>query len=1260
MVTCGSWMCTGNYLPSDFPRTNYSIEYYSPAVDPDTLALPWFSGGGSWRIAVATCNANGTTEISQSDAVATVLIDFGSVGSKTAPVGSSILIVEQDQTTGAVIGTAPITSQYRKISNVTNAGLVYEIAWIMPGVSWSSTPRLFFVYYDDATFSASASGKERSREKSFTVPRSGGTLATLNPAICSTGGFLIENEYISLYRCFNGRNGINSTAGNIVSGMYFSIGLGHKNGTFVTKTESIGSYPAVEVVNGPVFSQVTLRFGPGGGYPGKLVEQYRVFSQNKYIDCSFWIELVDGFTVTSNIWHSRSLTPAIVFDRIYGDTYGDRSIEQVWDTEMKYLIAYRNSDQYGFGWFDKNHIGVIRIAQTSSSIFDSYGYSTKDWLPNYSEYRYLWMPGNRDTTKNSFDFLSGLYYQGPTCRWSINCLKFPHFKSSCSTSSIPVELDTDCLPTPNYCLYNLQAYTLAQTDAPGLWSVSVTANVGVESASSSTTFNVFKPVHPRVYLSFDVINALKAEIASGGWAATAYYSLEKQCNNSLGKHPKTNPTVDDDLSGNRQYFDKAFEYMWQIITYPEYSGWRFYWGGTDLTISHFLMGISLGYDWLYQELTPLQRHEIRIRALVETEYVVPLYGPKDGQSSIGYYTANHGQIDNCAIGTSALVFNDEDVAYPTSFWQDYIDQYFGYTFDMLNADGGTHEGAAYWSYGLQYVVRYAEMRRFSNERNWFSESEYLKHTALYRLYLTLPDQVQLVDFGDCPYNGYSAGRTSLLKIASEYQDQIAQWVALHGMAPDYNYFCWDVLWYDGSVDDTAGPINANMPCYHHFNKTGITISRTNWFPNAQVLSFKSVRPIGGHEHPDANSWILDSGAKHLVVDHGYSYKKETKTHNTLIFDGQGQIGENSMWLPQPAKTDLYYEATILSFIPPYISGNQNFTGLQYSAVRTLIQVAEDFILLHDRVKFNSSATHTVDWRIHSYSTFTEVASYQFWTNASKYYLGTWLLHSSKSPSSYANSVDPTYFVPELINGKYNKDLEAIQVGYNLKSSATFMMDFLEFTSLHIVRAGITDFPVVSQMEGEGYTGVIISDDTGGQYNVVYSSDNNVSVSYMFASFYGDTLILVQNGSDFVSWGLLHTSEGELQFPGQMPMSYSSSSCSLDISLLDSTTTSLSVLAFHTHCDSNCLVSFDFTPEDDPECPVSGFSATVGSRRVNCASTPQDHFTCDVALPCEVQTIEFSWKCSSSESISGTKPTKPTSLLLSSLFLLALTLLNLQL
>jgi len=186
------------------------------------------------------------------------------------------------------------------------------------------------------------------------------------------------------------------------------------------------------------------------------------------------------------------------------------------------------------------------------------------------------------------------------------------------------------------------------------------------------------------------------------------------------------------------------------------------------------------------------------------------------------------------------------------------------------------------------------------------KSQFFQNTARFRLYASMPDYVDVVDYADSPRYEWTGPGHMLRALASIFNDGHAQWLAERvekARGKDANYSWLDLLWYDESVKPVPPD---NLPRYAYFDNLGIFIDRSDWTESA-VWSFFKAGPsqgklaeskgiyTGSHIHPDEGSFLLWSAGEWLVVDDGYVYKKRTENHNVLLFNGKGQLGEGEKW-----------------------------------------------------------------------------------------------------------------------------------------------------------------------------------------------------------------------------------------------------------------------------------------------------------------------------------------------------------------------------
>ncbi len=113
-------------------------------------------------------------------------------------------------------------------------------------------------------------------------------------------------------------------------------------------------------------------------------------------------------------------------------------------------------------------------------------------------------------------------------------------------------------------------------------------------------------------------------------------------------------------------------------------------------------------------------------------------------------------------------------------------------------------------------------------------------------------------------------------------------------------------------------IITNRPTFWNCRDVGWITMRSGWESDAVMVGFKcgpthghrAQRHYGqqfkekwpkyhnvgaGHGHPDANSLQVYACGKWLAIDPLYERPKQTKTHSTILMNGQGQVGEGKTW-----------------------------------------------------------------------------------------------------------------------------------------------------------------------------------------------------------------------------------------------------------------------------------------------------------------------------------------------------------------------------
>ncbi|MEW6219442.1 MAG: heparinase II/III family protein [Thermodesulfobacteriota bacterium] len=366
------------------------------------------------------------------------------------------------------------------------------------------------------------------------------------------------------------------------------------------------------------------------------------------------------------------------------------------------------------------------------------------------------------------------------------------------------------------------------------------------------------------------------------------------------------------LTGDARYGLLAKSWILGVCSYP-------HWGlankvDNDLPAAHLVTGVSLGLDWAWEAFTPAERRLVLAKLTLQADRLLAAarsgwWGPALG--------SNHNWVNHAALGLAGLLL-------PAVTGQDH-----GWLLAAQNntdavladlagvGDGSHHEGIHYADYGARRLVLLLQALRQNGHPDRF-DHPWLRQLARWHLYVTLPNPEFVLNIADS-YYPFQGSLALIRGLAAEYRDGHAEWLARQWLARPTiatsetraTHAPLEFLAFDPTV---APQPPDDLPTSTLFPDWGVAVMRSGWEPDATYLAFKSGAPGGrfrfetarrtgdtqavgfGHNHPDQNSIMLYSQGLPLALDPGYQMPKWSRDHNTVIVDGQGQVGEGWLWL----------------------------------------------------------------------------------------------------------------------------------------------------------------------------------------------------------------------------------------------------------------------------------------------------------------------------------------------------------------------------
>ena len=375
------------------------------------------------------------------------------------------------------------------------------------------------------------------------------------------------------------------------------------------------------------------------------------------------------------------------------------------------------------------------------------------------------------------------------------------------------------------------------------------------------------------------------------------------------------------LAEDPAHLDAARRWIKSAIAYPHWGKERM--PDHDRDAAWLLFGLGLGYDWLKNALSSGERDALRDKLILQGKKLYDFALATEGKWWSTAYWQNHNWI--CYGGLAAAAYALCDEYGEAGRWATRAQDNFIRSLSYMAEDGSNYKGPVYWHYGVIWFLIYADLLQ-QQTGACLHDSEFLRNTFYYRLYLSGPNLVDTANFGDCHDRRSAHTAAVYARLAGLYNIGEAQWLYHHfyrsgewereGAEGLVKPGLWaesglEFLWYAPEV--VASPLEA-LPRSGTFADLGIVAMRSSWNADAITMAFKCGTPNGmkawhsghalnrsrswqtlsaGHDHPDANSFIVIKGDDYLAVDDGYAKEKRTRNHSTLLVDGRGQYAEGT-------------------------------------------------------------------------------------------------------------------------------------------------------------------------------------------------------------------------------------------------------------------------------------------------------------------------------------------------------------------------------
>ncbi|MCE5347228.1 MAG: heparinase II/III family protein [Bacteroidales bacterium] len=433
------------------------------------------------------------------------------------------------------------------------------------------------------------------------------------------------------------------------------------------------------------------------------------------------------------------------------------------------------------------------------------------------------------------------------------------------------------------------------------------------------------------------------------------------------------------MTSDSKYLDRAEKEMLAVSAFSDWNPSHF------LDVAEMTMGVSIGYDWLYYELSDDSRKTIR-KAIIEKGLKPSL------NSTYNWFVKsnnNWNQVCNGGMTFGALaVYEDE---------KELADQMIERALSSIKLplgeyepDGAYPEGFGYWGYGTGFhVMLVSALQKAYGDNYVLPVSAGFLKTAGYYENMTGPTGK--------PFNYSDNGTGASLNPAMFWFVRgtgdptvlySEKYHLLNQSVPNDRLLPAILLWCSGISLENITPPDKNI--WVGQGKNPVAVMRTSWTdPNAIYVGLKAGTPSANHGHMDVGTFVMDANGERWAADLGADdynsletagvdlwnmsqnserwgvFRYNNLAHNTLTVNGLYQkVAGSSSITGYSDQSDMLNAVTDMTTV---------YNGQLKKSVRGIAVVDNKYTMVRDEVETLSSET-IIRWNLVTSATVTITGS----------------------------------------------------------------------------------------------------------------------------------------------------------------------------------------------------------------------------------------------------------------------------------------------
>ncbi len=357
------------------------------------------------------------------------------------------------------------------------------------------------------------------------------------------------------------------------------------------------------------------------------------------------------------------------------------------------------------------------------------------------------------------------------------------------------------------------------------------------------------------------------------------------------------------LTGDQKYADRAWIDLEAVSRFPDWHPEH------DIDLGEMCAAVAIGYDWMYDALTPEQRKIIEEGIYQNGFYdaVMAYQSPNGRLSTAAKVHTNHNIVVNGGIAMAGLAFMD---IYPNicSYIVSGAVKGADWMLWRFAPSGAWYEGPGYWEYAMQYTSKMLSSLDSSLGTTYLLDrTQGLSTSSQYVLHMQ--SEQGIFNYGDAsPISVYVP---EMFWLSNKYNDILSTTVPLTlsgGKYSDAEDYALALLFYD--PDKYSDSILESLPLQAYYEGEEVLTFRDKWSSEETTMAgiqggetSRSNGRINYHSQLDAGSFIFDSMGVRWAKELGMSpydlpeasdfseygthwdlYRARAESHNTVIIN----------------------------------------------------------------------------------------------------------------------------------------------------------------------------------------------------------------------------------------------------------------------------------------------------------------------------------------------------------------------------------------